>query len=178
MRELAEARLAWARLRRAATVATWDGWSVATFGALTFICSLFGIWGMALGAALTVIGIVELRALSALRRLQPAAPRMLSLNQLALGSLIILYAAWNLFNGSAELREALTSDPMVAQLMVPYNHLIQSLSKGVYVTLIGVAVFMQGGLALYYHRREADLRQYLQRTPAWIVQMQRSGVSV
>jgi hypothetical protein len=44
-----------------------------------------------------------------------------------------------------------------------------------YGTVIAVAVFGQGGTALYYFSREKHIRQYVQTAAPWVVEMQRSG---
>ena len=45
-----------------------------------------------------------------------------------------------------------------------------------YGTLAAVAIFVQGGTALYYLSRRRLIEQYLRETPAWIVQAQRAGM--
>jgi mannose/fructose/N-acetylgalactosamine-specific phosphotransferase system component IIC len=44
-----------------------------------------------------------------------------------------------------------------------------------YSSLIAVAIFAQGGTALYYFSRQKYLQRYVQETPAWILEMQRAG---
>ena len=40
------------------------------------------------------------------------------------------------------------------------------------------AIVAQGGAALFYFTREKYLREYRQRIPPWILQMQKTGVMV
>lgn len=48
----------------------------------------------------------------------------------------------------------------------------------IYGTLAAVAIFVQGGTALFYHSRRKYIEAYVNETPAWIVQAQRAGLSM
>jgi hypothetical protein len=48
----------------------------------------------------------------------------------------------------------------------------------VYVAVVAVAVLGPGMLAWYYFSRARHVRHYVERTPRWIVEMQRAGVTV
>ena len=112
--------------------------------------------------------------------LDPAAPRILALNQVALSALIILYALWRLYQvstGKGELAAAMAevNDPAVTEMVGSMARQVMTLLYG---GLIAIAIFAQGGLALYYFTRARTLRVYLEQTPDWILQMQKSGVSL
>src|SRR5438132_1126340 len=49
---------------------------------------------------------------------------------------------------------------------------------GGFVTVAAVGVLGPGLLAWYYFSRVRHVRAYLERTPGWIVEMQRAGVVV
>jgi len=47
-----------------------------------------------------------------------------------------------------------------------------------YGAMIAVALFAQGGLALFYFTRRKHIDAYLAKTPAWILAMQRGGIAL
>ena len=73
---------------------------------------------------------------------------------------------------SAELK---ASGADLGSMGTDMKDLARMIAFGVYGTLIAVAIFAQGGTALYYFTREKHLRQYIQTTPPWIIEMQRAG---
>ena len=187
LQQLAAARVAAKRLRRAAGVANFDGWTLAFFAGLTLIFAIVGfdVQGIVGGVALTTIAFIELRGAARLRVLDPAAPRILALNQLALSALIILYAIWRLYQlskGKVDLGpgfdDPVFNDPTVGSMKGDASDMAKQLMLLLYGGLIAIAVFAQGGLALYYFTRAQTLRSYLEQTPPWILQMQKSGVPI
>jgi hypothetical protein len=170
------------RVRRAANVASFDGWTIAVFGALTLLVGLTDPISIVMGLGLLAVAVVELRFGARLRRLDPDAPKALAWNQLALGSLLFAYAAWRLSvvlrGGGSEYASIIASDPDLAKMLGPIEGLTRMIMTTVYATLMAVGVFGQGSLALYYFTRRAHLRVYLAHTPPWIIEMQRAGVSI
>jgi hypothetical protein len=166
-------------IRRAVSVARFDGWTVATFGGLTALLGLPVIANVLIGLALLAIGAIELRAANRLRRLEPRSLRTLVINQLVLAGLLIAYSLWRIVaiqHGGAAEALGVGDDPQLKGMLGSVDDLTRSISRMVYVTLIAVAIFAQGGLALYYTRRRKVLRAYLAQTPGWVVEMQRAGV--
>lgn len=94
--ELAAARARSKKIRRAITVATLDGWATAIFAALTFLGGLFHWLGFVLGGAMAIVAYVEFTGAHRLRTLDVTAPRALALNQIFLGSVLLLYAIYSL----------------------------------------------------------------------------------
>ena len=177
-----DARNAAKKIRRVATVATGDAWTIAIFAALSFICGLTsGVSGILMGVAMGVVAYVEFTGASRVRRLDASATRTLGYNQLALAGVLIIYALWNLFATSssglsAEINSQLGSmggsGMGVAKEAQDIGQLVNNL---VYGSLIAIAIFAQGGTALYYFSREKHITQYVQTTPPWIIEMQRAG---
>jgi hypothetical protein len=172
--ELQTARLGLTKIRRAVTMARFDGWSVGIFGALTLICGLFSFWGFVMGTGMIIIAYVELKGAEKVKRLQPGVIRTLALNQLAMASLLIIYAVWSIATTNAS---TILSDLGADSSMVDAQ-LVRLVTWIVYGAVIAVAVFCQGGMALYYITREKYLRAYLAETPPWIITMQQAGVSI
>jgi hypothetical protein len=66
----------------------------------------------------------------------------------------------------------------MAKMLAPVESITRAVTIAVYVTLIAVAISMQGGTALYYLSRQKLLEQYVRATPKWILDLQRAGVAV
>lgn len=179
--QLSEAQRAGKKIRRAAVVATSDAWGIAIFAALTFIGGLFSPSGLILGLGMGIVATVEFKGAYRLRRLDERAARMLGWNQLALAGMLILYALWSIYgtlttDNTWEMIQA--AGPEVGEMIRPMAGLMRQLTVLVYTSLIAVALFAQGGMAWYYFSRIKHIRVYLSKTPIWILQMQRSGVSI
>jgi hypothetical protein len=126
-----------------------------------------------------IIAYVEFTGAAKLKQLNAEAPRKLAFNQLALAALLIGYATWSLYTGlsgpSALMSSEAAQDPMVAEMLAPYEGIERQITALVYIVLILVAIFAQGGTALFYFSRTKYVKAYVQETPAWIVAMQRAG---
>lgn len=178
VRELHDARQRAKRIRRCITVATFDGWAVGVFGALTLLFGVFSVVGWALGGGMCAIAYVELSTTDALKRLDPKASHRLGWNQLALAALLLGYASWSLYGvwfGPDPLASTIAAAPETAAMLAPYSSIARLISAAVYVALAGVAIFAQGGTALYHFTREKHIRAYREQTPGWIVEFQRGG---
>jgi hypothetical protein len=170
------------KIRRAVTAARFEGYTVAICGGITFLSGIGSIANMLGGTVLTVIGIVEIIWAGRLGRLDPTAVRTLTINQLCLAALILLYAVWNLHaeiaNPASDLPDLSPSD---AQALGEMDSSAMSLTHEVMVLLYGsmiAAAAAEAGMAAYYHSRGALLQRYLADTPPWIVTMQKSGISI
>jgi hypothetical protein len=178
LRELESARAASRKIFRAVSVAQLDGYAIAAFAAITILCSLTSLTGLVLGIGMGVVAWVELRSAGRLRRLEPAAIRTLTLNQLGLGLLLVLYSLYHILTallggpGSSALA---SGDPELARMMQPIENLTRMIELAVYAGLILAALAAQGGLALYYSSRTRHLLAYLQQTPGWVVDLQKTG---
>ena len=147
--------------------------------------AIFGIpsiTAILLGLILTAIGVVEILGGGQLRRLDLRAVRILTINQLCLATLILLYALWNLHGEIAHPDSDLAGlSPSDAQTLVQGDSSVLGITHEImvllYGSLIAAAVF-EAAMAGYYHTRGAYLRQYLAQTPPWIVAMQKAGVSI
>jgi len=178
LRELADARAAHKYVRRAISVATFDGWTIAVFAIANCLCGLGSISSMVIGVALGGLAYIELRGASQLRRLDQSAPRRLGINQILLGTLLAVYAIWQIYeelHGPSRYAALSQAD---AHMGKRFEDMARSLTVGVYGCMIIFAIIAQGGAALFYFTREKYLKDYRQRTPAWILQMQQTGVAV
>jgi hypothetical protein len=178
LRQMSDAHQRAKKVRRCVSVANFDGWSVGVFGGLTLLFGMFSFWGWFLGGGMLIIAYVELSTASRIRRLEPNAARRLGWNQIALACLLLTYAGWSLYQsiyGPDLLASAAAEVPEVADMLVPYSDLARMINVAVYVGLACVAIFAQGGTALFYFTREKHIRAYREQTPAWIVEFQQGG---
>jgi hypothetical protein len=179
MAELAAARQRMRKLRRAVITANVDGWSVGVFGAATALFGLADLPSLALGLAMISVAVVELRTAGKLRRLEASAPQALGFNQIVLGGALFLYATmrlWAVTHGEDEYASLITQEPQLASMLGPMQDLTRVILIAVYVTVMGVAIFAQGGMAVYYFTRAGVVHAITTSTPAWILDMQRAGV--
>jgi hypothetical protein len=178
--ELQAARKGLRTIRRAVSLACADGWTIGAFGALTLLLGLTDPSSVILGLAMILVAAVELRSAGRLRRLDPRAARVLGFNQVTLGSLLIVYALWRIWalfreGGASEALGA--TEPQLAQMLKPVENLTRLIGLAVYSTLIAIGMFAQGGMAWFYFTRQKHVRAYLAQTPAWIVGLQKAGMS-
>ncbi|HEV2292562.1 MAG TPA: hypothetical protein VGR35_01825 [Tepidisphaeraceae bacterium] len=172
---------AWQRakkIRRCVIIAQFDGWTIGVFGALTLLFGAFSIWGWLLGGGMLAIAYIELSTVERIKRLQPSAARRLGWNQLAFAALLVTYAGWSLYGallGPDPLASTIAAAPEAAAMLAPYSSIARTITAAVYVSLAAVAMFAQGGTALYYFTREKYIRAYREQTPGWIVEMQQVG---
>jgi len=182
LQQLASARQLGRKVRRAIRTATFSSWTIAIFGGLTTITSLFDPAGLLLGLGMCWIAWREFRGAAGLRRLDPEAPRLLAWNQIYLGLLLFAYAAWGLYHALSGpafgMDPAIAASPDLAAAMKPFEGLARMISLAVYVTLGLVAIFAQGGTAWYYASRAKYVQEYVRQTPAWILQLQRAGMGL
>lgn len=176
LRELHAARDSLRKVRRAVTAARLEGYSVAICGALTLIMGTSNLGQMLGGTVLAVIGVIEIYGASRLGRLDAGAGRVLTLNQLSLAGLILLYALWNIFGEMAHPAAADLPDlgGSGLQLSADMTSLTHEIAMMMYLAMIAAAV-VEAGMARYYHSRGVYLKQYLAETPPWIVAMQKTG---
>jgi hypothetical protein len=187
-RALAEAELTAKRFAFAPKLASFNGVTLLLAAALSLLLSLSAPSGLAPAALLAVCGWIELSYGKKLRDYEPAAPLALALNQLALLVAIVAYAVWKLsaaVSGRLSLASELQAHPELAAMLDNFgdpalNDALAVMSDlfrtGLivgYSALILVAVIVQGAVAYYYSSRRKHLREFLERTPAWVVEMMR-----
>jgi hypothetical protein len=176
-RELALASAAWKPLRRLAGYASFEGWSLAIFGALTLVCGGYGsASGVMVSIALLTTGIFEIRAAGQLRRLNPSAINRLVGNELVVAAALIAYAMINLYLSRHGGGTPSQIEQMIGQAggsTIDIGDQLTSAVELFYLAVIVFALLFQGGTALIYLSRRPHLKRYLEQTPDWIQQMQR-----
>jgi hypothetical protein len=169
--QLAQASVRARKILAASRVATFNGWTLAVAGAVSLLLGLFSGTGLIIGIALMLLSWNEFHGRGLLRRFDPRGPERLGKNQLALMVLVIAYCLWTMYDtwahpsGDLEQLEA---------LLGPTGDLVTRLTVRIYGTIILVSVLVQGLNARYYFARTALMKGYLDQTPAWIIDLQRS----
>jgi len=180
--QLVAASYAMRKIRSAIRVATFDGSTIAIFATLSLLMDYKDPITVLLCLGLGVVAFVELRCARRLARLVPGTTRIMALNQLALAGLLILYAGSQIW---LTMRRTTLGPGVISpetadalqQLGMDAAPLVKLIFTFVYGTLIFVAIFGQGGLALYYYLRGKYVEAYIAKTPAWIIRLQRAGFS-
>lgn len=156
----------------ATKVATFNGWTIGIFAAITLLFALFSVTALVVGAGMAIVAWNEFRGRSLLRRFDPHGPRLLGRNQLGFMSLLVGYGLWGIF------RTLTNPIPLIEELEAvvgPVGDLIINLVLVMYGGVVLVSLLFQGLNARYYFARIKLVQDYLSETPAWIIDVQRSG---
>ena len=167
-------------IRRAVSMAAFNGWTAGIFAAASLVCGLFSFVSFLLGTVLAVVAYNEFRGARDLRRFDERAPRRLALGQIGLCVALVLYGAWGLyttFTTPSEYQAVLAGSAQAAELVGSIESLQTTVSLGVYGGLIVLSIIFQGGTAWYYFRRQRLVRAYIAETPAWILELERASSS-
>ncbi len=173
--DLANAKLAARKIRRTAGLAKASAWTTGVLAGFTLMGIIFGdVTSVVLGAALLVIAIREGRLAARLAAFDESAPRRLAGNQLILGLIIFVYAAWQAWgawnsNGLSDASQAV-GDPQVDAMLNDFGSLTRNITLGFYLCVGLVGALGTGLMALHYSRRTAMVRAFITQQPAWVVQ--------
>jgi len=175
--QLADARAAHKYVRRAVAVATFDGWTVAVFAIATACAAwaAFPAWSSAWPWAASLISSSAAHRSSA-ASINPRRGDWASIKSSSAPSRRLRHLAD--LSGIARASPYAALSQADAHMGKRFEDMARSLTVGVYGCLIIFAIVAQGGAALFYFTREKYLKDYRQRTPAWILQMQQTGVAV
>ena len=169
VRELSAARARSAKVRRAAGIATFNGWTLAVFAAVTVVGGVLGDWAaLVLGAALGASAYAELRGAGMIRRFDAAGARVLGVNQLALGGVVLLYAGWSMYSaaqGAAAMQSV--GDAQVDAMVQQISGLV---IYGLYGSIAAFALIVPPLTAWYYFSRGPIVRAMVEQTPAWALE--------
>ena len=72
--------------------------------------------------------------------------------------------------------EQIMSMPQLAPTLEPLGELYQLISILVYGCIIVISIIFQGLTSWYYFSRARHLRDYLDQTPQWVVQMREASI--
>lgn len=176
-RQLAAANERAKKIRNAAGVAAFNGWATAI---LAILSAPFGMSGLLVTAGLSVIAFNELRGRRRLLAYDPSAATLLGWNQVGLLAMITVYCVWMLFSGisgEGALAAELKTHPELAEAIGSldgFDALYKLAVVAIYGTVIGLSAVFQGLNALYYFTRRKYVLSYVQETPGWVIELQRT----
>ncbi len=170
--ELADASRRAQALASAGKIATFNGWTIGGFAAITLVFGLFSLTTLILGLGMAVVARNEFRGRALLRSFDPAGPRLLGQNQLGFMTLIILYCCWSMYRTLYGPGLQLGG---LEQVLGDAEELVTTLTLVVYGGVIVATLLLQGLNSRYYWTRVRILEEYLHDTPAWVVELQRSA---
>jgi hypothetical protein len=177
--ELEAAKPRFKKVRAAARVAAFNGWTLAILAVLSLPFALFSVEGMLMAAALSVIAYIEFRGRRGLLQFNPSASTLLGWNQVGLLTLIVGYCLWQLWaglSGPSPMTAELKAQPELGEALGSLDD-VEFLYKGVvlafYGTIIALSVVVQGLNAFYYFTRHKHVVACLQDTPEWVLDLER-----
>jgi hypothetical protein len=182
-KELAQAQERAKKIRKAGGVANFNGWTTGIFAALSLPFTFVSVEGFLITLGLSIVAWNEFRGRKRMLNFDPSGPVVLGWNQVGFLALIVGYCCWSIYtglNGSGELTKQLQADPELARAMRDFGDfegLQRMLVLSIYGTVIVLSVFFQGFNALYYFSRRKLVVAYLQETPAWVLELQRSAAA-
>ena len=156
----------------AGKVAAFNGWTLGVIGGLSILSGLFSLTGFVVGVLIAIVAWNEFRGRALIRKLEPAGPILLAKNQVGLMGVVIAYCVWSMYVTVASPSSELAELDEVFELLP--EGLVTDLTLLVYGTVIAVTLIVQGLNARYYFARIELLRDYLDETPGWILDMQRT----
>jgi hypothetical protein len=170
---------AWGRskaIRKAASVAAFNGWATGILAALSAPFAPFSVVGFLMTVGLAVVAYNEFRGRKRLLEFDPASAALLGWNQIGFFALIVAYCLWMLFASigsfAAELQANQQWEATLGSLD-EFNDLYRCIIVGFYGTVILLSAMFQGLNALYYFTRRRYVCAYLQETPAWVQEIER-----
>lgn len=164
----AEARMK--PIRRAAAIATVNGWTLIVFGALTALLGLGSVYLMVVGVAVAAVGWRELRARDRLRALDPDGAKTLGWNQIVLLAVVAVYCVVAIVRTNAG--GSTTSVSQLEELAGLPAGYVAELTTTVYLGLLVVVCGFQALMARFHFARVSMLQEHLRDTPRWVEEVQ------
>ncbi|HIF33601.1 MAG TPA: hypothetical protein EYG57_15840 [Planctomycetes bacterium] len=166
-------------IRKAASVAAFNGWMTGIIAFCSAPFAIFSLSGFIVTIGLSIVTYNEFRGRKRLLQFDQEAPVLLGWNQVGFLVLIISYCTWMLV-------VSLTSDgPFTAELKAKpelsvafnsaeqFDRYYKMLVAGLYGAVIMLTGVFQGFNAFYYFTRRKHIKAYVENTPGWVLDLQR-----
>jgi hypothetical protein len=173
--ELVRAKERTKAMRKAASMAAFNGWSTGIMAAISAPFALFSAAGFLMTAGLAVVAYNEFRGRKRLLALDPTSTAFLGWNQIGFFILIVAYCLWMLFTSIGSFAAELQAQPeLEASLgsLDGFDDLYRRFVIGFYGTVILLSAIFQGATAIYYFTRRKHVDTYVQETPAWVQEIE------
>ncbi len=177
---LTEARQRRRKIDRAIGVASFNGWCTAVFAVCSLPFVLLGWPAVFVTLVLGGVAYFEFKGRNMLRELDPRGCRVLGLNQLGFLTGLIAYATWRIVAALTQpnpYAEQMAMYPELTDTLGDVGDLYVVLSIVIYGALIVGSLGFQGGMAIYYFTRAKHVRAYVEKTPEWVIEAQRSALA-
>ena len=164
------------KINRAVKVASFNAWSFAVFAGVSLLFAIFSVTSLVAGFLLAGLAYNEFRGRRQLSQLIRLGPRTLGINQVVCCLLIALYCGFKIYSemtGAGVYAQSIAASPEIASMLEPIEGLIQTITIATYALILIVGVAAQGLTAWYYFSRKRHLDDYLQQTPAWVLDLDR-----
>jgi len=172
--QLAAARDLAKPIRKAARVASFNGWTTGAIAALSLPFALFDYTGAVLTLGLAIVAYNEFRGRKRLLAFDPSAATLLGWNQLGLLAMIVVYSLWSMYGSwgeassiSAELKGYPELDGLLSDAG-GLDGLFKQVSIALYGGVIALSTVFQGGNAWYYFTRRRHIENFVASTPQWV----------
>jgi hypothetical protein len=175
-RELALARDRTKVIRKAASVAAFNGWVTAVIAALSAPFAPFSLVGFLVTCGLALVAYNEFRGRKRLLAFDPSTATLLGWNQLGFLAMISAYCGLMLFTNLNSFSSQLEAKPELEQALGSldeFEGLYRLVVIGLYGTVFVLSVIFQGLNALYYFTRRKYIEAYLRETPAYVQEIER-----
>jgi len=161
-------------------VASFNGWSIGIFAALSalFLPLSFSFQSLLITLGLGAVAYHEFKGRRLLRALDARGPRLLGYNQIGLGAVIVVYCLWTLMAelaGPGAYAQTLQEHPELSQVLGSTDGLVRFITVLVYGTIIALTVPYQALMAWYYFSRGKHLDIYVSQTPGWVTDLERAA---
>jgi hypothetical protein len=163
-------------IRKAASVAAFNGWATGIAAALSAPLALFSIAGFLMTVALAIVAYNEFRGRKRLLAIDRASTTLLGWNQIGLFALIAAYCLWMIFTSVGSFTAELQANPELEAALGSldgFDYLYRRFVIVFYGTAILLAAIIQGLNAFYYFTRRKSIDAYLQATPTWVQELDR-----
>lgn len=176
--ELARADERAKKIRKAARVASMNGWMSGICAACSLPFAMFSVEGFIIAAALCAITYFEFRGRRGMLQFEPESAVILARNQIGLLLLIVVYSLWKIsgaLTGEGPLTAELAAKPELAALIGStegIDELYKAGTMAFYGLVIGLSAIFQGGNAFYYYSRRKYIENCIESTPPWALKLQ------
>ena len=174
--ELAAANLRARKALGASKVAAFNGWAAGIMAALCLPFAIGGPSALIMAGVLACVSWNEFRGRRQVKAFDVRGPRRLGWNQVAFMIAVCLYAVWRIhgvLTGPQLYAEEMERMPQLRPTLGSISDLQRTITLAVYGGLLVGTIVFQGMTAAYYFTRTRHVREYLRRTPEWVVDLQR-----
>ncbi|QDS97595.1 hypothetical protein [Adhaeretor mobilis] len=167
------------KIRKAAAVAKFNGWTTGILATCSAPFALFSLAGFFITTGMSVVAYNEFRGRRRLLEFDEEAPAFLGWNQVGFLALIITYCLWMLaagLSGEGPFQEQFAAQPELAEVLgspEELDHFYRGAVIALYGSVIALSMVFQGLNAYYYFSRRRYTQAYLTATPGWVIDLQR-----